>query len=444
LLVDPERFGWLVPIIILGVPLVLGLVPGLAVFAAWRLSRPGWSRIVALTGCWVLFEFVRGFALTGFPWGLIGYSFGVTGALAQGASVVGVYGLSVLAVVGPAALGLGLLRLVLGPVRLTSFLLVGAVLLGVPAAWGAWRLSANPTMETEVTVGLIQPNVPQDIRFDPVHAQQNVLRLLQLTNQALDQGADVVIWPETAIPFGLDGYPGLRQALGDILPDGARLITGSHRIDRSGEDPLYFNGLYVLDDDSGTLATYDKAHLVPFGEYMPLRDVLPLDSIAAGPTDMTAGPGPRTLHADGIPAFSPLICYEVIFPGAAIDPDDPPQWLLTVTNDAWFGLTAGPHQHFAMARFRAIEQGLPLVRVANTGISGVVDPVGRVLSTLSLGDQAQSVRGLPRSLSTPPYFARLGHLPALSLATLLLLGAILWPGFVVEEEKSLKGSRDER
>jgi apolipoprotein N-acyltransferase len=178
--------------------------------------------------------------------------------------------------------------------------------------------------------------------------------------------------------------------------------------------------LQAIDDRGVVLGSSDKFHLVPFGEYVPFRSILKFSKITQGMTDFSAGRGPRTMRIDGLPPFSPLICYEVIFPGAVVDRADRPDWLLNVTNDAWFGISSGPHQHFASARMRAVEEGLPLVRAANTGISGVVDGYGRLVARLGLGQEGVVDAPLPPSLS-PTIFSRWGN----SVAALLILTALL-------------------
>jgi apolipoprotein N-acyltransferase len=170
-----------------------------------------------------------------------------------------------------------------------------------------------------------------------------------------------------------------------------------------------WNSLHAIGRDARVAATYDKFHLVPFGEYVPFRSVLGFTKLTVGNTDFSAGPGPRSINLDGLPPAGPLICYEAIFPGRVATLDDRPGWLLNVTNDAWFGISSGPHQHFASARMRAVEEGLPLVRVANTGISGVVDAYGRVTAKLGLGREGVVDANLPVAIADPTPFARWGH-----------------------------------
>jgi apolipoprotein N-acyltransferase len=235
-----------------------------------------------------------------------------------------------------------------------------------------------------------------------------------------------VLWPETAIPYPLERNPQLRQWLGQAVAPGALLITGALRGEpATGDWEHLYNSAEVLDHDGNLLASYDKFHLVPMGEYVPLRDIFPfINKITPGNIDFTEGPGPRTLVLPGLPPVGPLICYEIIFPGRIVDEAHRPQWLLNLTNDGWFGTSSGPYQHFTTARLRAVEEGLPIVRAANTGISGLIDPYGRVLTQIDLGKSAVRDVPLPRALEPPPLFARFGDWTL--LVQLLIAGALAW------------------
>jgi apolipoprotein N-acyltransferase len=223
----------------------------------------------------------------------------------------------------------------------------------------------------------------------------------------------------------LEGNEPLRRALAQAVPAGGALITGAPRIEGRFPDLKAWNSLIVLDDGGRVAATFDKFHLVPFGEYMPMRGFLPFDKLAVGAVDFTPGPGPHAITVPGAPPAGPLICYEAIFPGEVVDETNRPQWLINVTNDAWFGISSGPYQHFASARMRAVEEGLPLVRAANTGVSGVIDPYGRVLARLGL-DRAGVVEApLPGALPKTP-FAQFGNVVALTLAAACFFAAFSW------------------
>jgi apolipoprotein N-acyltransferase len=325
-----------------------------------------------------------------------------------------------------------------------------ALLIGVPAAAGVWRL-ADATSETVpgVRLRLVQPSIPQTLKNDPQAEVQNFKRLLALSAA---QGADKItatIWPEAAAPPLLERYPNLRRAIAAVTPPGGLLITGAERAEPlQGWPPQHvWNSVVALDDKGDIVATYDKAHLVPFGEYVPLRHILPVEKIAPSIGDFTAGPGPRTLTLPGLPAVSPLICYEAIFPGDVANPapvitreflgipqamqQPRPHWLLNVTNDAWYGRTPGPLQHLASARTRAVEEGLPLMRAANNGISAAVDPYGRVLARLDLDAVGVLDEPLPRDLA-PTLYAQFGDSIYAALALLFLASIALLTRYEVK------------
>ena len=221
-----------------------------------------------------------------------------------------------------------------------------------------------------------------------------------------------------------------RQKMAAVIPAEGFLLTGSIRTSDRGVKPFQlWNSFHALSANGTIEKTHDKFHLVPFGEYLPLGDFLRkylgLKKITAGRTDFSAGPGPQTIKVPTLPSFSPLICYEVIFADGVVAAGSRPKWLLNITNDAWFGTSSGPYQHFAMARLRAVEQGLPLIRAANTGISGVVDPFGRVIKQLSLNTQGVIDSPLPKPTRKPTAYSRFGDWPILGLAILLLISSIL-------------------
>jgi apolipoprotein N-acyltransferase len=238
-----------------------------------------------------------------------------------------------------------------------------------------------------------------------------------------------LIWPETAVPFYLDEVPEALRTLGALVPEKGALITGTlrrtHGHESAARGPvLFFNSLAVVAHDGRLLGMYDKAHLVPFGEYTPFQDLLTrlgVPKVISGPSGFSSGSGPQVLTAPGVPPFQPLICYEVIFPGVTAEGADRAQWLVNVTNDAWFGTSAGPYQHLAEARVRAIEQGLPLVRAANTGISAVIDPYGHIHSQIPLGQAGVIDSALPKALE-PTLYNRFGN--RLYLVLLLALTAL--------------------
>lgn len=430
LFVDIDRFWWLVPFAAGGLPAGFAIYVGLALFAtsllARRLRLPPVSRVFAFAILWSIAEWARGHALSGLPWNLIGYAWsgGFPGADAvlQSVAVIGVYGLSFVTVLAVALLAL-LGSPLPGPrsvLRRWAPAIAAGLLLLVPAAGGAIRLAVTPTMPTGTWVRLVQPSIPQSLKWQPAAAQSDLRRLIDLSAAPARHRLVATLWPEAASPYLLGRDAAARRAVAAVAPRGGYLITGALRanLPPAPIDKLW-NSIEALDDRGEIVAHYDKAHLVPFGEYVPLRDLLPIDKITPGTMDLSAGPGPRTIALAGLPPFAALVCYEVIFPGAVVDESNRPAWLLNLTNDAWYGRTSGPYQHFAIARTRAIEEGLPLVRVANNGISAVVDPAGRVMARTDLDAVGYVDAALPAPVGRTPY-ARLGDW---MLAALLVAGA---------------------
>jgi apolipoprotein N-acyltransferase len=416
LLVDIASYWWLLPPALIALPVFFGIFSGLALVVYEAIGARGFARAFALAIAWTASEWLRGHILSGFPWNLIGYAwsggFPGAGTVLQTTAATGIYGLSLLTVIIaalPAALGdhvFGAAR----PWRRLAPTGAALLLLAVLAGAGATRLvGASNAMVPDIRLRLVQPSIAQTLKWDAREREANFQRLLALSaGPGHDQVTDI-IWPEAAATFFLNRDPARRAAIATVVPRGGLLITGALRTEPPPETPVHaWNSLVALDDRGAIRGNYDKFHLVPFGEYMPLRSLIPIPAIANDGVDFGAGPGPRTLDLPGLPPVGPLICYEVIFPGAVTDPARRPSWLLNVTNDAWYGFSSGPFQHFAIARVRAIEEGLPLVRSANNGISGVIDAYGRVVRRLGLDDVGVVDSGLPVSLSTPPLYARLG------------------------------------
>ena len=424
LLVEADRFAWLIPPTLVGVSAYLAIYPALAcAFARWM--RPGWPRIAALAVGWTALEMLRGVAFTGFPWNPIASTWSDIPAMLQPAAGVGVFGLGLLTVVLAAA-----------PAMTARGGRAGiAVAVGVPlllaAGWGAGTLRIPRAADADhagVKLGIVQPNLPQHEKVQARFRDSHFSKHLAMTEMAAGAGVTHFIWPETAIGFALSRTPGAADAVARLVPEGGLVIAGAFRASPPGMRPVRFwNSLVAIDGKARSVAAYDKARLVPFGEYVPLRSVLAFTQVTGGRFDFSRGPGPTTLNVKGLPPFSPLICYEIIFPGRVVGPGERPRWLLNVTNDGWFGDSAGPYQHFAAARMRAVEEGLPVVRAANSGISAVIDPYGRVIQRLGLGRAGVVEAGLPVALAEPTVFARFGHLPL--SAFLALAAAVLAAGW---------------
>jgi apolipoprotein N-acyltransferase len=433
-LVEAERFAWAMPLGVLGLPAVLALFPAVGFAVAALIWRPGIGRILVLTGALGASELARGHLFTGFPWNAYGQALAASDWLAQSASMIGLHGLTLVAIALAAAPAVWLTA-PRSPAR-RALLPVAALLLAAMAGFGAWRLPAGAVPEVAgVRLRLMQPNLPQDDKFRPDLGPAILARYLALSDRATSparQGlADVthLIWPESAFPFLLAREP---RALADIaraLPPGVTLVTGAARagaeLPGEGRPPIH-NSIHVIDSDGAITASYDKHHLVPFGEYLPevfrsALDLVGLRPFVAIPGGFTPAAGPVALDVPGLPPVAAAICYEIIFPGAVVPSGAArrPGLILNVTNDAWFGFTPGPYQHLAQARLRAVEEGLPVVRAANNGISAVIDPYGRSIGHLPLGAESVLDTGLPVSLR-PTTFALAGNLPATIFVMILL------------------------
>lgn len=422
MLVDAARFGWMVPFAVFGLSAYLALFPALATTLLFLSRARGLGRIFVFGAVWTGAEWLRGTVLTGFAWNLLGTSWVVSDEILQLASVVGALGLS-LATVTAAALPAAFADVVPGqgtddgdrpaPGRWPA---IAAVVALVATVWlfGSVRLAGAEVGRVDgVYLRIVQPNIAQARKWRPELMPDNFRRHLKLSTAPGAEKVTHVIWPEAAAPYALSTRPQARAAIASVAPAGGLVITGAPRVSPRGKQPYrIWNSLYAIDRAAAMVAIYDKHHLVPFGEYVPLRRQLEpfgINKITPGGTDFSAGPGLRTLDLPGLPPASPLICYEVIFPGRAVAAGPRPGWLLNLTNDAWFGRTSGPYQHFASARMRAVEEGLPLVRAANTGISGVVDAYGRVVARLGLGDEGVVDSALPRPAPERTIFARFGN-----------------------------------
>jgi apolipoprotein N-acyltransferase len=426
-LVEADKFAWALPLGVLLLPAALAVFPALGFLLARLLWTSGSARVFVLAFGLGVSEWARGLVLTGFPWNDFGMALGGTLTLAQIASLVGLHGLTFLSIAifaAPATLwraGDG--RLALSPT------IAAAIALLLIACFGVWRLSAPASVTVPgVKLRLIQPNISQGASFGPENKDAILRHYLSLSNRRTESNRNGMrevthlIWPESAFPFILSKDEAALADISGFLEPGATLITGAARVemsDRAG--PRYYNSIEVLDRDGLRSERYDKQHLVPFGEYVPFQSVLEQTGVTQfvqAPGGFARGSGARILHVPGLPPAMPLICYEAIFPveiGEALSGAPRSEWILNVTDDAWFGVTPGPHQHYAQARLRAIELGLPLVRGANSGVSAVVDGFGRELVEAPLGAEAVLDVELPRPLAAT-WQSRFGSLGAALLA----------------------------
>ncbi len=434
-LVDERTHGWMAPF-----ALVL-MAGGLSLFwaaagAAWRRLRPqGGARVLVFAGAFAGAEWLRGHILTGFPWNLPGEAWPAGSPLSQGAALVGAYGLTWITLILAAAPAW-----ILDPGTPGRRLSRAATVM-VPAlvlfAWGAHRIAGTPAGEAGPRVRIVQADIDQKTKWRPENLPSILRTYVDLTRRPAAQAPDIVVWPEGALPAIINDLmipgQGWRETLASALAPGQVLAMGANRAEvRPDGGVAYHNSLVVLEGTGSDLAVagvYDKHRLVPFGEFIPLGDLagrIGLRSLVHMPEDFTAGPPPRPLQLARLPAFQPMICYEALFPGftraAARRAGERPAWILNVSNDAWFGRASGPWQHLNMARYRAIEEGLPIVRSTPTGISVVIDSSGQLIGpVLGLGTVGVIDQPLPAARPPTPY-VRFGDVPFLVL--LLISGAL--------------------
>ncbi len=439
-LIDPD-FAWALPLGVFGLPALLAFFPAFGFVIARLLWAPGTARILALTLGLGLAEWGRGHLFTGFPWNTLGMGLGGNLVTAQMASLVGVDGLTLLTI----ALCAAPATLIDGPARKRRWrpTLTALGILTAITAYGALRLSRPAPSNGAAIVRIMQPGLRPDKEFSAEHKDAIIDHYIALSRQDdLAKGirlSDVamLVWPESAFPFILTRDPQALAKIGAALPGKTTLVTGAAREEDvpaghgHEEYSSYFNSIQVIASGGTIVDSYDKIHLVPFGEYLPFGHVLNrlgVRNFVAVPGGFEPGAIRRALRIPGLPPASPLLCYEAIFSGAVgttMNAGAKPRFLLNLTNDGWFGLTSGPYQHFAQVRLRTIEEGLPMVRAAATGISALIDPYGRILDALPLGPEGIIDGVLPNPIRAP-MFARTRELSvgALWIAILLIFLAL--------------------
>ncbi|MBE2190737.1 MAG: apolipoprotein N-acyltransferase [Alphaproteobacteria bacterium] len=412
LLVDGNPYLWAYPLAVCGLPALLALFPAVAAGLA-RIIRPGrdfWAYIVFLA-CFMVIEYVRGYIFSGFPWNLYGMAWTGHLPMLQILSVGGIYFLSFLTIfmfsapafafkgTAPRFARIGVLCLAIG---------IGISLY----AFGIQRLAKHQTeYRDDVVIQIVQPNIPQEKKWDGSLMWDNFRSLINMIHRdgslkgKGEHPARVLVLPESAMTYhhlnekaALDA---LRGASGHFS-ETTYILTGALLKDQAG----YHNSLIALNQQAERVYSFDKFHLVPFGEYIPFQKYIPFGPLVNF-SGFVQGAGPQTAQLDGVPPFSPLVCYEVIFPGE-VTSDNPvrPEWIVNVTNDAWYGLSPGPFQHMAHAIYRAIEEGLPVVRSANTGISTIIDPYGRVLTVIPLNSTYTDELYLPKPAVSRPLYSK--------------------------------------
>ncbi|MFN4144072.1 MAG: apolipoprotein N-acyltransferase [Aestuariivirga sp.] len=410
-LVDAATYLWMMPFMLGALAGGMALYWGLAALVAKRLGGGGLALALSFAAAIATAEWLRGHLFTGFPWAAPGLLADGMGGLAQGASLIGMTGLTLLILLW-AALPYALASERSTPSRAAAVAL--ALVLPALWIWGEMRLAAAPAaMVPGVQLRIVQPSVPQEQKWREDNARAIFEELKELSAMPTPEqpagigGITHVIWPESAVPFLIDESPAARSELAPLLGGRTALITGALRRGQGdAAEPDIYNSVIVFDGRAEPVARYDKWRLVPGGEFLPFAwalEPLGFRRVVTTPGNFTAGPGPRTIALPGGLPAQLLVCYEVIFPDRLVDEADRPGLIVNVTNDGWFGRSTGPHQHLAQARLRAIEQGIPIVRAANTGISAVIDSHGRYLQRLGLMQRGVIDSSLPAAISTTTY-----------------------------------------
>lgn len=429
-LVEADKFAVLLPFAVAALPAGLAIFWGLATGLSMLAWRPGINRLLVLATVFTGFEWIRGHIFTGFPWNTIGYTSSGMGDVEQLAAFSGLYGVTFFVLICSFAPVLLFARQRdHAVIRILLSTLVAVWLLGNIRVF-LGRFDVSPT---DLTVRVVQPNIEQAKKWNRKFRAENIDKYFELSSTKPKSetgdpaGFDVLVWPESALPALFDEDPVLQARVAGLLPENTFLVMGSQRRERkltpSGRQNRFYNSVLAVDSNGQVVGNYDKFHLVPFGEYLPGEKWLKplgLRKIVALPGGFSSGPGARTLQIGKLPAFSPLVCYEIAFGNQVVDHNNRPDWIINVTNDGWFGKTAGPYQHLAQARFRAIEQGLPVVRAANTGISALIDPYGKIIKSLKLGKAGIFDAQLPKSIPRTVY-ARYGDLAAFGQIVSILM-----------------------
>ena len=450
MLVEADKFAWMIPFTSSLLPAYLALYIGVCAYLTRKLKFKNFSALLFFAGAWVISEYIRGNILTGFPWNLAGYIFSSQLPVAQLASILGAYGLSFFAIIFFSSPFLCLsfiknyyylptiykycLSLYYSVIALTLFVFV--------ESWGNSRIEENSNLFSSTNIRVVQPNIPQLEKFErekiPEHLQK-IYSLTSLTGYSDDGDdfiPDIILWPEASVVFSIEENRNFLAEVADVIPYSAYLVLGSVRTE-GFMNKRFYNSIQFIDSEGNLQRNYyDKFHLVPFGEYVPLRSWLPfIEKITQGIGDFYTGTGNKTINIGSrIEPFSPLICYEVIFPARAVNKNDKlkPKWIFNATNDAWFGEKVGPYQHLDIARMRAIEEGIPLVRAANTGISAVIDSTGNIISYIPLNYEGVIDSKLPADIKEGTIFSRYGNIIAICLAILSVFFAFIFKFFDID------------
>lgn len=421
LLVDIVNLGWLYPLTLLAIGGFFGLFM-IPPFAVWYYFKKNniWYKIIAFACVWVLAEWVRSFIFTGFPWNLLGTVFAFNDIFIQSACLWGTYGLSFIFLI----LSASIYALFEGNKK--SSLIIICITVLFLTIFGLVRIKNYNTQNSDIKIRLVQPSIAQSMKWNKNELENNFYKYIELSKQEPLNDVDFVVWGETALPFDIEYNEKYRERIKEAIPDSGYLITGLVRYDIINGKYEAFNSMYVIDKNAQIVAFYDKNHLVPFGEYIPLRKYLPdwIRPIANNIADFSTSEKLKNIKIKNYPKFGALICYEIIFPDEVVNRQDKPDWLVVLTNDGWYGKSSGPYQHLVSAKMRAIEEGISIVRSANSGISAVINPLGKISQQIELNKIGAQDIYLPLNSKIFTLYSLYGK-NAVLLLMLLILVAIL-------------------
>jgi len=411
LLVDEDLFGWLVPFAVTLIPAILALYIGVLTTLVHKLRKNTYMLTTSFIALWVLFEIIRTTLFTGFPWLALGYSLSNYISLIQSASLFGVFGLSFL-----------LLLIITTPFILLSecknnnpstliYVFCCFLIFTLNFSYGKWILKNAKREFLPYSVRVVQPNIAQSIKWDKYYRYLNLQKTIDLSRSGSKEVQTYIIWPEATVLYSMNDKS-TRDLIKTIIPENSYLITGGIRDKKNPTQ--YWTSLFMLNHDGEIVDHYDKMHLVPFGEYIPFRDILPfsIKKITHGFLDYNNGTNAKIIKPpNGMPSFRGLICYESFFAQELLVDAQRPDFLLNITNDAWYRDSPGPYQHFDITKFRAIEYGIPMIRSANTGISAIISPYGEILQQLPLNKEGFIISQLPKQRKNKTLYNLYGNTP---------------------------------
>ena len=412
-----DEFWWVIPFALFGLPIILACFISSACSISWLFRNNSYYQLIFCIN-WVFFEWLRSWIFTGLPWNLLGYALSFSEILIQPASIMGILGLSFIVVYISSSFYHYFTRQYneLKISLFTSTLIIFTIVI-----YGALRLQNNPTNFSNIRVRLVQPSIQQIAKWDIEEFWNNLNLHIELSSSA--GNPDLIIWSESAMVASYK-HPIIRAKLLDMLREtGSILITGGITDNnKKGDDMRLYTTLYAIDRGGDILFEYHKSHLVPFGEYIPFKSILPLKKITHGFLDYTEGDG-KLVQLDKFNlSIKALICYESIFSAEALVSNKKSNIIINVTNDAWYGKSSGPYQHLHIARMRSIENGIPMIRVANNGITAIIDPIGRIIKKLDLNTIDYIDENIPNKLGFETIYSQFG---SISILISILLVAIL-------------------